>query len=82
MNNLSSLPEQQLKSLHQQFLDLAETRNILNNLKKQRNQIIDLLLTESVSKTRTDSEIRMMAAEAKGYRDIINYISNKHESIT
>lgn len=53
----------------------------MENLKKRRNNIIDLLLTESTDKNKTDSDIRMMAAEAKGYRDIINYITKKYESI-
>jgi hypothetical protein len=72
----------QLRTVHQNYLAIGETKALLKNIKKQRDMIVGQALTESILKNKSDSEIRCLCAQAKGIKDVLDFIINKYESIT
>jgi hypothetical protein len=70
-----------LQQIHENFLSIPETRAMLKNIKQKLDESLNVLLTESVLGNMTDSQIRSLAAKAKGIQEIYLYVSTKSDSI-
>ncbi len=70
-----------LQQTHDNFLSIPETRAMLTNIKQRLEEATNTLLTESVLGNMTDSQIRCLAAKAKGIQEIYLYVSTKSDSI-
>jgi len=60
---------------------MQETKAVIRNVISMRIRLIDKILTESTLNNSTDSQIRMMCAQAKGITEVIEFITKKYESI-
>jgi hypothetical protein len=60
---------------------MQETKSLVFNLKNRLAGIVNKILTYSTIEITPDNHIRMLAAEAKGIRDTINYITDNAKSI-
>jgi len=71
----------QLKTVHNNYLMMGETKALVKNINLMRVSVIDKILVESTLNNCTDSQIRMLCAQAKGITDVISFITKKYESI-
>ena len=74
--------EQKLKIIHESYLSLGETKAVIKNLSRMHLSILDKAMAESVLGNSSDSQIRMLCAQAKGIKEVLDYITRKYESIT
>lgn len=71
----------QLEAIHNAFLSLPETRTLLFNLNRRLNNQLEFLMNQATLAIMSDTQIRILAAEAKSTKEIINYVSKDPKCI-